>query len=180
MLVTCQDIGFSIDARIARFEDFDQITKTTPEKSMVSFFIFLQFEVFLKVLLGAIVDVELVKPTLVVPEGVVIGVRHFITVPSCPEVTQSVRRQGSCHNIVKLTKQGGRFELTVVDSFSDITSAYFYTDKFQGHELCEVTTSWLPWGKEKTECKHSSLKHVIVTKDRDMCPHQRFALSVYC
>lgn len=123
-------------------------------------------------------DVELVDPVNEVPEGVVIGLRHFISVPSCPEVREYQQGQTNCHNIVKLTEDSIELKISVIDSFNDITSPYFFTNKFQGQKLCQITTSW--WGTERLECKHSSLKSIVVTKHKDTCPHQHLSLTMWC
>ena len=36
MKITCEDIGFSVNARIARFDDFEEITNEMNSESMVS------------------------------------------------------------------------------------------------------------------------------------------------
>ena len=54
--------------------------------------------------MSAILDVELVPPSTVVPEGTTIAVRHFLSVPNCQEVEEAVKGSGNCHSILKVTR----------------------------------------------------------------------------
>ena len=114
-------------------------------------------------MLGPVVDIELVDPPDKAPSGVVFGVKHFLTIPSCPEVREALEEEGSSHKhyIIKMTKRNGTHEMEVIDSTVSITSQYLVTDKLAERSLCKITSAWLPWGGSNHECTHSSLKDVI-------------------
>ena len=74
------------------------------------------------------------------------------------------KKKGDGHSIVKMTKEDGRWTIERIDSVSNISSQFLSTWKFGKKRLCLITTSLL--GSERYECRHSSLKKIIVTKDR--------------
>merc|ERR1712203_1115256 len=61
-----------------------------------------------------------------------------------------------------------------------LDSEYLSTERLQCQTLCHITTAWLTWGEGKTECTHSSLKSIVITSEKDMCPHQQGTLAVWC
>ena len=129
-------------------------------------------------------DLELVPPATVVPEGTVIGVRHFLSVPSCRDVQEAVKGGESCHSILKVTRsmKKKKLDMEIVYSEGNISSAYISTDKFQNKPFCQVLVAWwAPWGLwGRAECLHSSLKRIVVTKRKGVCSHTPFALALYC
>ena len=133
-------------------------------------------------MLGPVVDIELVDPPDKTPPGVVFGVKHFLTIPSCPEVRETLEEEGSSHKhyIVKMTKRNGTHEMEVVDSVVTITSQYLVTDKLAERSLCKITPAWLPWGGSNPERTHSSLKDVVVTQTVGRCPHKKNSLYIWC
>ena len=133
-------------------------------------------------MLGPVVDIELVDPPDKAPSGVVFGVKHFLTIPSCPEVREALEEEGSSHKhyIIKMTKRNGTHEMEVVDSTVSITSQYLVTDKLAERSLCKITSAWLPWGGSNPECTHRSLKDVVVTERVGRCPHTRNSLYIWC
>ena len=134
-----------------------------------------------QVLLSAVLDVELVSPTTVVPKGTTIAVRHFLSVPSCQEVKEAVQDRGNCHSIMKVTRGlKNKLDFEVIHSEGNITSSYISTDKFQNKALCQILVAWVPWGNEKAECLHPSLKNIVVTKHKEVCSHAPFGLALYC
>ena len=136
---------------------------------------------FLQLLLSTILDVELVPPARVVPEGTTIAVRHFLSVPSCREVEEAVKGGGRCHSILKVTKSMKmKLDMEVIHSEGNISGPYISTEKFQNQQLCKILVAWVPWGSEKAECRHTSLKEIVITKHKDVCGHQPNALAVYC
>ena len=132
--------------------------------------------------MSAILDVELVPPSTVVPEGTTIAVRHFLSVPNCQEVEEAVKESGNCHSILKVTRsmKKQKLDMEVIHSEGNISSAYISTDKFQNKSLCQILVAWVPWGAEKAECLHNSMKRIVVTKHKDVCGHEPNALAVYC
>ena len=131
--------------------------------------------------MSGILDIELVHPARVVPEGTTFAVRHFLSVPSCQEVEEVVKGGGRCHSILKVTKgMKKKLDMEVVHSEGNISGPYISTEKFQGKCLCRVLVAWVPWGSEKAECRHPSLKEIVITKHKDVCGHQPNALAVYC
>ena len=134
-----------------------------------------------QVLLSAVLDVELVSPTTVVPKGTTIAVRHFLSVPSCQEVKEAIQDRGNCHSIMKVTRGlKNKLDFEVIHSEGNITSSYISTDMFQNKSLCQILVAWVPWGNEKAECLHPSLKEITITKHKDVCGHQPNVLTVYC
>ena len=136
-------------------------------------------------MLGPVVDIELVDPPDKTPPGVVFGVKHFLTIPSCPEVGEVLEEEGSSHKhyIVKMTKRNRTHEMEVIDSTVSITSQYLVTDKLAERSLCKITSAWLPlpWGEStRHECTHSSLKDLIVTERVGRCPHTKNSLYIWC
>ena len=125
-------------------------------------------------------DLELVPPATVVPEGTVIGVRHFLSVPSCRDVQEAVKGGESCHSILKVSRSmKKKLDIEVVYSEGNISSTYISTDKFQKKPLCQILVAWwAPWGR--AECLHSSLKRIVVTKRKGVCSHTPISLALYC
>ena len=134
-----------------------------------------------QVLLSAVLDIELVSPTTAVPKGTTIAVRHFLSVPSCQEVKEAVQDKGNCHIIMKVTRGlKNKLDFEVIHSEGNITSSHISTDKFQNKALCQILVAWVPWGNEKAECLHPSLKEITITKHKGVCGHQPNVLAVYC
>ena len=115
------------------------------------------------------------------PKGTTIAVRHFLSVPSCQEVKEAVQDRGNCHSIMKVTRGlKNKLDFEVIHSEGNITSSYISTEKFQNKALCQILVAWVPWGNEKAECLHPSLKEITITKHKDVCGHQPNVLAVYC
>ena len=125
-------------------------------------------------MLGPVVQLELENPSDKVPEDVEISIRHFLTVPHSPENQEALDSPDDQHQIVKLTKVKGRFEMEVIDSIQSVTSDYFTTGKLSGQSLCWITSTGT------AECKHNFETEIVVTKNIKMCSHQRYALDVWC
>ena len=121
-------------------------------------------------------------PSIVVPEGTTIAVRHFLSVPNCQEVEEATTSSGSCHSILKVTRsmKKEKLDMEVIHSEGNISSAYISTDKFQNISLCKIVVAGVPWGSEKAVCRHTSLKKIVVTKHKEVCSHTPYALAVYC
>ena len=134
----------------------------------------------LQVLLGPIVEIELVHPFEVVPQGVTFHIKHFLSSSQhyCP-VENKLLAKGDSHDIVKVTKTGDHFVIESIDTHSQIESEYFSTSNLQGQSLCHLTTAWL-WGPDKAQCNDSSLKQIAVTLEKGFCPHQQGSLAVWC
>ena len=125
-------------------------------------------------MLGPVVQLELENPSDKVPEDVEISIRHFLTVPHSPENQEALDSPDDQHQIVKLTKVKGRFEMEVIDSIQSVTSDYFTTGKLSGQSLCWITSTGT------AEREQSSSTEIVVTKNITMCSHQRYALDVWC
>ena len=115
-------------------------------------------------ILGPLLQVELTDSGDRLPGGIRISLRHFLTIPNSELIRKEVEREGYGHSIVKMTKEGGKWTVEKIDSVGAITSQFLSTSKFEKKRLCLITTSLL--GSERYECRHSSLKKIIVTKDR--------------
>ena len=137
------------------------------------------FTVHVQVLLGPIAEVELVDPPDLVPAGVNISIRHLLSVPKSVEVRQELESSDDNHNIVKITQAKGESITEIIDTQNNVTSEYFSTDKFTGRPLCQITTTKF-FRQPYSECNHSAPKTLIFTHDKKMCPHQAYALSLYC
>ena len=129
--------------------------------------------------MGPIVEIELVEPYSVVPQDVTFHIQHFLSVPHCPEANNELMTDGDAHDIVKVTKVGDTLTIESIDSHAQLDSEYLSTERLQGQTLCHITTAWL-WGEGKKECIHSSLKRIVVTSEKEMCPHQQGTLAVWC
>ena len=136
-----------------------------------------------QVMLGPVVDIELVHPPDRTPPGVVFGIKHLLTVPNSPEVREALEDEANSHShqIIKMTSEkDGKHELEVIDSTIELTSQYFITEKLEGRSLCKIASAWLPWIGSTHECTHSSLKDVVVTQKVGRCPHKKNSLYVWC
>ena len=98
------------------------------------------------------------------PEGIRISIRHFLTIPNSEVIRNELEEEGDGHSIVKMTKEEGKWTVEQIDSVGAISSQFLSTSKFEKKRLCLITTSLLR--SERYTCRHSSLKNIIVTKDR--------------
>ena len=79
-------------------------------------------------LLTAIVELEVMtavgfsEQPLVVPDGVTVELRHFLTVPSAQFVRDELEGDGHAHQLVKITKVGDGFEKEIIDSQTEVLS----------------------------------------------------------
>lgn len=112
-------------------------------------------------MIGPVVDVELLEPPEKIPPGVVISIKHFLSIPQSVVMRQSI--QTHSHQIIKLTKAHHCHEVEVIDVQDDIDSHYLTTDKFAGGHFCKVAAT-----ANASECNHSSLTKLIVTKYWEM------------
>ena len=134
-------------------------------------------------LLTAIVELEVMtavgfsEQPLVVPDGVTVELRHFLTVPSAQFVRDELEGDGHAHQLVKITKVGDGFEKEIIDSQTEVLSPYFGSDKLQGKPLC-----YLAWAS-RARCSHMSApRNIIVTRQMEICAHKTMdtdTLSVY-
>ena len=63
-------------------------------------------------MLGPVVDIELVDPDKVIPDGVVIDVANYLTVPTSTEIKETVEANTlDIHTIVKLTRNAEDFDV---------------------------------------------------------------------
>ena len=127
-------------------------------------------------MLGPVVELELVRPANMVPDGVKISIRHFLTVPHSREAQEALYNSEDQHHIVKLTMVEGRLEMKVLETIHSVTSEYFSTENLSGQSLCWVT----PVFSLYHACLHSSLKEIIFTKDPQKCSHEGYSLNAYC
>ena len=125
-------------------------------------------------------DIKLEDSDEVVPEGITFAPVHFLTIPSSREIGETLENSNDIHTIVKLTKNGDGFDLKTFGEFKEVVSKYcFQTEELVGKKLCKLTTAgWFTKGGEPI-CKHSSLKTILVSKHKKMCPHIRTALAAY-
>ena len=69
-------------------------------------------------LLGPAIDIELVDPPDKVPQGVVIGIKHFLSVPNSSEIEkeeENSEESGHRHYVVRMIKANGKYELDKID-----------------------------------------------------------------
>ena len=177
--VTCHNNELKCRARLCLFEDFELISKKMEDAKQVKILNLTNIIIdFFQVLLGPIVEIELMKPEDLVPEGVTIAIKHFLTMPSTKEFKEAVEKPGDCHNIMRVRKDKNSFVIDKIDSQSTVTSTYISSNNFQNHSMCHITTTCE--GNDEPKCRHSSLKNIIVTKHKDMCPHKKSALALNC
>ena len=124
-------------------------------------------------MIGPVVDVELLEPPEKIPPGVVISIKHFLSIPQSVVMRQSI--QTHSHQIIKLTKAHHCHEVEVIDVQDDIDSHYLTTDKFAGGHFCKVAAT-----ANASECNHSSLTKLIVTKYIGRCSHEPNCLYLFC
>ena len=124
-------------------------------------------------LLTAIVEVEVMtafglsEQSLVVPDGVTVELRHFLTVPSAQFVRDELEGDGHAHHLLKITKVGDGFEREIIDSQREVLSPYFRSEKLQGKPLCYLAWGVFSW------CSHMSApRKIIVTRHRQTCGHK--------
>ena len=75
-----------------------------------------------------------------VPDGVTVEIKHFLSIPRDPEVTENVEGNGHRHDIVKVTMEGSVIDLqTIGKAQPGLTEEdMFSTTKFQGKRFCHV------------------------------------------
>ena len=107
------------------------------------------------------------EQSLVVPDGVTIELRHFLTVPSAQFVRDELEGDGHAHHLVKITKVGDGYEKEIIDSQTEVLSQYFGSEKLQGKPLCYLAWGVFSW------CSHMSApRKIIVTRHRQTCGHK--------
>ena len=180
--ISCFEEGMTVQARLCSGGDFDGIAKELSQKKAVKCCFTDSFlRLSTQVMLGPVVDIELVHPPDRTPPGVVFGIKHLLTVPNSPEVREALEDEANSHShqIIKMTSEkDGKHELEVIDSTIELTSQYFITEKLEGKSLCKITSAWLPFFGSTHECTHSSLKDVVVTQKVGRCPHKKNSLYV--
>ena len=129
------------------------------------------------VLMGPMVDVELVDQVWV-PDGVNISILHFLNTAECEDVRQETESNGHSHHILKISDRSGDINVEKIDSISSLQNSFLTTNKFQGRNLCVITTA--TDGEQIVQCSHSSIQRFYVTKQREDCPHDPGSLGVYC
>ena len=72
--------------------------------------------------LGPIVELELLSPEDTVPQGVRIGVKHFLTSPNSHEVASCLQQDGDLHSIVKITEDEGIFQVQRIEDFPAVNN----------------------------------------------------------
>ena len=173
------------------FEDFEKISQTLDGNKEVilktrvvmtrKLLVFgSSFNPLLKlfqIMLGPVMEIELVSPLDVVPKDIEIGVKHFLTVPEKTYFENAIYQEDKTHRVVKLTKGNSSFQIEHIDTKFKVSSEYFRTKNFVGKSLCHITTTA---GIENHECLHASVKKFYVTERQDLCPHLKFNLKVFC
>ena len=165
LLIRCKDIGVTVKARVAHFERFDEIKNTMAESSPESTG---------KALVSPIIEVELMRKQDVLPSGVEIGLRHFLTVPLSEDTKEEMEATWHRHSLVKIARHGGIFQSETIKSFWEVDTEYFWTSKLAGKPLCYILATTIP------ECEHSTLKQIILTKREELCSHVESSMAMYC
>ena len=123
-------------------------------------------------MIGPVVDIKLEEPFDKIPPGVVISVKHFLTVPQSSIMKQSIRKHD--HQIMKLTQANQRHEIEVIEVQSEISTQYITTSNFSGRHFCKVTAT------ATSDCNHSSLARIFISKYMKRCPHENDCLYLFC
>ena len=135
------------------------------------------------------VDVHLKEPTEKLPDGVQIGIKHFLDVPSCPEVREAWEGDNHEHHFLKVTKTKKGLNIKIIDTFKDVTSNYFMTEKLENQSLCQLAVGFrfpfidkgFPFiDKRKPTCSHNSPKSFVLTQAKGRCPHREHSLFLWC
>ena len=98
--------------------------------------------------MSPIIEVELVRAEDVLPNGVEVGLRHFLTVPLSEETKEEMETKWHKHSLVKISKQDGILQSETIKSFWEVDSEYFWTSKLAGKPLCYIAATTTP------ECEH--------------------------
>ena len=112
-------------------------------------------------LAGPMVDVELVDQDKV-PDGVNISIAHFLNTAECGDIRQETERDEHLHHILKI-EMNDEIDVQNIENISSLQSSYLSTEKFQGKNLCIITTA-TDTGEEVVQCSHSSIQRFAVTK----------------
>ena len=155
----------TVKARVAHFERFDEIKSTMAESS---------HESTGKALVSPIIEVELMREQDVLPSGVEIGLRHFLTVPLSEDTKEEMEATWHKHSLVKIARHDGIFQSETIKSFWEVDTEYFWTSKLAGKPLCYILATTIP------ECEHSTLKQIILTKREELCSHVESSMAMYC
>ena len=166
MVIACKEFPVTLMARLCPSGDFEKISAKLDEVH------------------GPMVDVHLKKPTEKLPPGVQIGIKHFLAVPSCPEVREAWEEDNHEHHFLKVTKtKKGRLNIEIIDTFKEVTSNFFITEKLQNQSLCQLAVG-LSFKRfsfmRKPTCSHNSPKSFVLTQAKGRCPHREHSLFLWC
>ena len=111
----------------------------------------------------------------VVPEGVLVELRHFLKVPTIPPCEDDTDNDGQVFHLIKITKVNGDYVKEIMDTKTEVTSEYFGSTSLVGKPLCSLL--WI--AIRQVSNMHLPPRHIIVTRHWQTCAHSASKLSVY-
>ena len=112
--------------------------------------------------------VGLSEQSLVVPDGVIMELRHFLIVPNTQFLREDSNDDKHSHHLVKVTKVNDGYKKEIIDSQTKVSSQYFRSEKLQGKHLC-----YFAWCADQGKRSHENAPtNIIVTRHNDVCAHK--------
>ena len=128
-----------------------------------------------------VVELELKSTTgqeeeaCVVPEGILLELRHCLKVPRIRPVGVFINNEGQIYHLVKITKVNGEYVKEIIDTKTVVTSAYFGSESLVGKPLCNFV--WI--AIRQVTNMHVLPRRIIVTRHEQTCAHSASMLSAY-
>ena len=123
--------------------------------------------------MGPLLDLELLKRSDTIPEGLRISPAHFLSAPEDERFRNTLEKDNHEHHIVKISQgDDGKLSFTKFGSFTRVTDSFcFETEDL--NTFCFLTTAGDP------KCEHGVSTTTAVIQREGMCPHEDGALESY-
>ena len=110
----------------------------------------------------------------VVPEGVLIELKHILKVPGISPCGDDINNDDQIYHLIKITKVNGDYVKEIMDTKTDVTSEYFGSKSLVGKPLCNLV-----WIAIRRILNLYVPRLIVVTRHWQTCAHSASKLSVY-